>query len=428
MNDIVLKHANLLDGSLNMKLQKDVDILIHNGKIKAIKKDIAGVGVQVIDCTNRYIAPGLINLHAHLPASGKVGKKRSADKAQLVQFIKKTALTRSVGVMIGYNTAKTALLSGTTTVRAVGGVGNFDTMLRDAIKKEWVIGPRLVVANEAICPVGGHMAGTVSEIANTIEDAVKMVEVRKKQGVDFIKIMITGGVLDCKTIGHPGDLKMQKEMVKAICDKAHELGLKVAAHVEGEEGMIVAIENGVDTIEHASNVPLPLLKKFIARGGVVVTTISPALPLMKIDPKETGYDDAAKINSTVLFNSMVATSRAMLENGGVVGLGTDTGCPYITHYDMWRELVYFKHYVSGVDNSFAIHTATQVNASILGLDKVTGSLEPGKDADLVVLEANPLEDLSAYRQPVMVFARGKKFTQKVKKYENIEKNLDAMKL
>ena len=124
---------------------------------------------------------------------------------------------------------------------------------------------------------------------------------------------------------------------------------------------------------------------------------------------------------------MIDCAIACLAAGLPVGLGTDTGCPYVTQYDMWRELNYFRKYC-GVTNAFALHTATMVNAEIAGFADVTGSIKKGKCADFVVTAANPLESLEALREPAMVVARGKVYAQpKVKKMPQVERQLDLYK-
>lgn len=121
---------------------------------------------------------------------------------------------------------------------------------------------------------------------------------------------------------------------------------------------------------------------------------------------------------------MLQCARTCLDNGIPVGLGTDTACPYVTHYDMWRELMYFKKYL-GVSNEFAIHTATLVNAQIAGIDDITGSIEVGKSADFMVVNGNPLEDLETLRNPQMVVLRGNVIKHpKVKKFAYVEEELD----
>ena len=129
-------------------------------------------------------------------------------------------------------------------------------------------------------------------------------------------------------------------------------------------------------------------------------------------------------NGDVVFRGIIDCARACLQAGVPVGLGTDTGCPYITHYDMWREVFYFQKYC-GVSNAFALYTATAGNAAIAGLEKVTGSIQPGLSADLIVTRENPLEDLRALRQVSMVMAAGRLYRHpKVKKLPEVEKELD----
>ena len=239
--------------------------------------------------------------------------------------------------------------------------------------------------------------------------------------------MITGGVLDATVKGEPGALKMPPEYVKAACDEAHRLGYKVAAHVESPEGVRVALENGVDTIEHGAKPDEHIISLFKERGAALVTTISPALPYALFDREVSHITETEKYNGEVVFNGMIDCARACLAVGITVGLGTDTGCPYITHYDMWRELNYFHKYC-GVSNAFALHTATMINAEIAGLSDVTGSIAAGKCADFVVTEQNPLDSLEALRTPAMVVARGEVFNApKVKKMAQVERQLDLYK-
>ncbi len=236
--------------------------------------------------------------------------------------------------------------------------------------------------------------------------------------------MITGGVLDARKKGEPGELKMPAAYVKAACDEAHRLGLPVAAHVESPEGVKVALRNGVDTIEHGAKPDEEMLELFKTMGACHVATISPALPFALFDRAVIGATEEQQFNGRIVFDGIIDCAKACLEAGIPVGLGTDTGCPYITHYDMWRELVYFHKYC-GVSNAFALHTATLGNARIVGLDDEIGSLAPGKCADLIATVKNPLEDLSALRNVSMVIARGKMVDiSGLKKYPACEAELD----
>ena len=127
----------------------------------------------------------------------------------------------------------------------------------------------------------------------------------------------------------------------------------------------------------------------------------------KVPREILGITDVVQYNSNVVFNNMVAGTKAALENGVKVGLGTDTGCPYTTHYNMWRELKYFTKYV-GVTPEFALYTATLGNAEIAGLDAITGSIEVGKSADILVAVKNPLDDFEKiWRFLIMVWQEGR---------------------
>ena len=425
MEEYLLRNTTILDGSLHMQPKAGYDILVRDGRIAKIGRDLPFSG-KVIDKSGTWVIPGLINMHVHLPGSGKVGGKKVSDLKGLIKFLKSNPLTREIGIRITGSGAKTELLSGVTTLRAVGGVGDFDTKLAKRIAAGKTAGPRILAANEAICTPGGHMEGTVSAAASTVEEAVKLVEQTRDAGADFIKLMITGGVLDCKVKGHPGELKMPEEMVQACCDKAHALGLKVAAHVEGPEGIEIAARCGVDTIEHGAVLSGEALAQMKAHNAALICTLSPAVPLYLVDPAETGYGEDCQYNTAVLFKGMTAATEACLREGIPVGLGTDTGCPYVTHYDMWRELYYFTKYIKGVDSRFAIHTATQVNARILGLDSVTGTIEEGMAADLLFVKSDPLADLQALREPETVISAGRIISGKNKKFPLVESTLDRI--
>ena len=155
-----------------------------------------------------------------------------------------------------------------------------------------------------------------------------------------------------------------------------------------------------------------------------MATLSPALPYALFDRSVSNITDVEQHNGKIVFDGIIECAKACLENGIPVGLGTDTGCPYVTHYDMWRELNYF-HKFCGVSNAFALYTATKRNAEIAGIGDLTGSIEPGKCADLLVTKENPLEDLTTLRNPVSVIAKGKIFNQlRFLKYQNVEDELD----
>ena len=333
-----------------------------------------------------------------------------------------SGLVNGQTVCAGY--ARTELLSGVTTLRSVGGIQAVDSCLRDKIISGKAVGPRILAGNMAVSVPGGHMAGSLAYEATSPEEAAALVRKIAEDKPDLIKLMITGGVLDAKSKGEPGELKMPPEVVKAACDQAHALGLPVAAHVESPQGVRVALEGGVDTIEHGAKPDEEILRLFKERHACHIATISPALPYAMFDRSVTGASETEQYNGKLVMDGIIDCAKACLKNGIPVGLGTDTGCPYITHYDMWREVYYF-HKLCNVSNAFALHTATLGNARLVGLGAEIGSLEPGKCADLVVTGGNPLEDLKALRHMDLVMARGNLYrSPKVKKMEKAERELD----
>lgn len=414
----------ILDGTRDMKPQTNLCILVQDGKIKDIVPDTTDLhDYKIVDLHGHYILPGLINMHVHLAGSGKPQKKQR-DNEKLVHTIMSSSLTRTIAYKMVAGFAKDELLGGVTTIQTVGGLGSFDTRLRDEIEAGTKTGPRILASNQGISVPGGHMAGSVAVAASSISDALAHLEQSEKEKVDLIKLMITGGVLDAKEKGVPGELKMPPEMVRAICEKAHADGYLVAAHVESPEGVRVALENGVDSIEHGAKLSEDMIKLFKERDAFLCTTISPALPYALFDRSITNATEVEQYNGNVVFEGIVDCAKAALANDIPVVLGNDVGCPWITQYDFWRELYYFHKYV-GVSNSFAIYTATKRSAELAGIGDLTGSIEKGKFADLIVTAKNPLEDLKVLRNLEMVVAKGKVIEHPtVKKRKNVEAELD----
>lgn len=426
----VFTNGKILNGTKDMQVQEGQVILVENERITEIlpaeeagKRNLKASGYEEIDLQGKYILPGLINMHVHLAGNGKPQKKQRDNEA-LVKKIMSNGLSKAIAYHMVCGFAKDELYSGVTTIRTVGGLGDFDTRLRDDIAAGKKPGPRILAANEGISVPGGHMAGSVAIAAGSIEEALQHLEIAKAQKVDLVKLMITGGVLDAKEKGVPGELKMAPEMVKAVCDKAHAMGYKVAAHVESPKGVKVALQNGVDSIEHGAKADEEMIALFKEHNAFLCTTLSPALPYALFDRSITNASEVEQFNGNVVFEGIIDCAKAAIANDIPVVLGNDVGCPWITQYDFWRELYYFHKYV-GVSNTFALYTATCRGAEMAGIGDITGTLEPGKCADMIVVEKNPLEDIRALRNVDMVVSQGKVLrSPKVKKKQIVEMELD----
>ena len=425
-NDMKYAYINgkILSGDKDMQVQQGLVVVTDGEKITDIVTEVPkSPDMKVVDLEGRYIMPGLINMHVHLAGNGKPQKKQR-DNEKLVKTLMGTALSRAVAYKVVSDFARTELLSGVTTIRTVGGLGDFDTRLRDEIAAGKRVGPRILAANEGISVPGGHMAGSVAVAAHSIDEALKQLEYAENEKVDLVKLMITGGVLDAKEKGVPGELKMKPEMVKAVCDRAHAAGYKVAAHVESPEGVKVALANGVDSIEHGAKPDDEMIRLFKEKNAFLCTTISPAVPYALFDRSLTNATEVEQYNGNIVFDGIVECAKAALANDIPVVLGNDVGCPWITQYDFWRELCYFHKY-TGVSNAFALYTATKRSAELAGIGDITGSIEKGKCADMIVTKDNPLDRLEALRHVDMVIARGRVIdSPKIKVNSLVERELD----
>ena len=422
-----LKNFYLLDGTETMEPVSGMAVMIEDGIITDIlpEEDADFRGYKAINLTGAYLLPGLINLHAHLALPGSAPKSdRKINYSMLFELLKRLKPLKDYFRKMNENNAYTELMSGVTTLRTVGGILDFDGRIRDAINEGKLVGPRILCANTAVSVPGGHFAGSIATEASSPEEAAEHVRRIAATNPDLIKLMITGGVMDASASGEPGVLRMSKEIVKAACEEAHRLGYKAAAHVESQEGLIVALENGVDTIEHGAEPSEEAIRLFQERGAVDICTISPVVPYVEFELSESRSSAIAKENAEIVGNGIVSCARTCLDNGIPVGLGNDTGCSFITHYNFWRELYYF-HKRVGVSNAFALYTATLGNARIAGVDDITGSIEKGKSADLLIVRENPLEDLRALRKPELVFMHGEMHrSPAIRRFKDVDALLD----
>ncbi len=425
----VIKNVNLFQGKIDSKIISHSNVYFEDDKIVRIDNDINVLDdYEIIDGSDKYLLPGLINLHAHLFGSGKPSKLLGG-KSNMQQMVIKAAKSK-YGLKILDNimqkNMQDALFSGVTTVRGVGDFFYRDVILRDKINRNEVIGPNLIVSGPAITVVGGHGDQTFALSGNNEKELLDYVEQNALHNVDLIKICITGGVMDAKVKGEPGEVKMSLEQAKAICEAAHEKGYVVASHSESNQGVEIAVRAKVDTIEHGAMFSDEIAQLCKKQNTAFICTLSPALPLATFSPKLTKLNDLCYYNSKVVLDNMLKGIRKALSYYIPVGLGTDASCPYAMQYNMWREVCYFAKYLN-VSNSFALYTATLQNAIILRMEDKIGSIEVGKQADMFMIKKDPLQDLRALKDVDMVITKGKVYTDcNIKKNLEIENELDKL--
>ncbi|MEO2206584.1 amidohydrolase family protein [Paenibacillus pabuli] len=412
-----LQNCYLIHGDLNRNLEKNMIVLVNeHGLIQAIGKSselVIPSHYEVIDLSGKYVMPGLINAHVHLFADGK------PFSLSVSEGMLKFAYDRILNTKFGKNVLKkrmkrnalTALHAGVTTMRSVGEFFYTDVKLRDEINNGEFVGPNLLVSGFFLSVTGGHGAPFLALVGDSPWEARKNVRINVKNGVNLIKICVTGGVTDAKMVGEAGRLQMTVEEVAAICDEAHKIGLRVAAHVESTEGVRVALKGGVDTIEHGSEMDDEIISLFKnnpnALNGytALIPTFLAAYPSALLDTSVTNVSATVKENARLVYTSMLKGAQQAIDNGITIGLGTDAAMSYVTHYDMWREMDYYIKQTS-LNNKQLIDMVTRTNAKILGIEDVTGTVDIGKQADLIVLDQSPLENIEALSDVRMVMVKG----------------------
>lgn len=433
-----LKNCQVIYGDMRKKADTNMTILINEqGLILDIGKsnDLSvPSNYETVDISGKYVMPGLINAHVHLFADGKPFSLSVREGVLNFAYhhILDTKIGRSVLKKRMKKNAITALHAGVTTMRSVGEFFYQDVQLRDEIKANEFVGPNLLVSGYFLSVTGGHGAPYLALVGDSPWEARKNVRINVKNGVDLIKICVTGGVTDAKMVGEAGRLQMTEEEVAAICNEAHKLGMLVAAHVESTEGVRIALRGGVDTIEHGAEMDeeiITLYKKnpnALKGYTALIPTLQAGYPSAKLDRSLTKVSETVKENSRLVYDSMLKGVQQAVKYDIKMGIGTDAAMPFVTHYDIWRELDHLMRQTN-LNPIQLIEKVTKVNAEILGIDDLTGTIELGKQADLIVLDQNPLDNLRALADISMVMVKGNLIkAPAVKKMKEVDELLDLV--
>ena len=353
-------------------------------------------GATVIDLGDATILPGLTDTHMHLTYYD-------------TDFgIDMMAISTADYAIRGVVNAKRSLLRGFTSGRNLGAAGYADVALRNAINAGMIPGPRLQVSGPSIGVTGGHcdnnwLAVEFGASDEGVTDGPwgmrKKVRENKKYGADVIKICATGGVLSKGT--NPGVRQMAFEEIKAVVDEAHMLGLQVAAHAHGTEGVLFAIQAGVDSIEHSSLIDDEGLK--LAKENGTFLSINAYSPVFMRDNGESlGIPAESLVKARAMADGRLARYRAAIEAGAKIAFGTDTST--YPHADHARQ---FSVYVDlGMSPMQAIQSATTVAAESLGWVGDSGAVAPGYFADIIAVDGDPLADISVLENVTFVMKGG----------------------
>ena len=380
-------------------------IIVRDGKVAEVCSGYATpeAGARVIDLRDRFVLPGLIDMHVHLWGIG--GDPLRARLGEMTR-------DRADDMMEAVANAKRTLDAGFTTVRDLGGDPRGIRALRDAVAAGTVPGPTIVNAGQMISVTGGHGDGTnglAEEWADTVrahqvntcdgpEDCRRAVRAQVGLGAEVVKFAATGGVLS-NVSGGLGRAMTPDEM-RAIIDTAHSLGRKVAAHSHAAEGSRAAVEAGVDSIDHGTFLDDDLIRLMKARGTYLVPTM--IAPVTALQQARSGVLPPATIpKAEAAAAAALQSHRKAFAAGVKVAFGTDTGVS--KHGDNAREFALMVG--AGMTPAQAIRAATVSAADLLGRTDV-GTVEPGKAADLIAVAGSPLEDVTRLERVSFVMHRG----------------------
>ena len=380
---LAIRSALLIDGTGGR--QERATIVLEGSRIAAVGPDSLvkiPQGARVLDGKGKTLLPGLIDCHVHYCLDAGPDSIRSLEHDD-------PAITAVKAVAH----ARVTLEAGITTVRDVGSRDYISIAVTRAIRAGIVPGPRTLNAGLAICMTGGH-AWFIGRQADGPDEIVKAVREQIRAGADVIKFIATGGVLTPG--GSPGASQLTFEELRAGVEEASRAGRRVAAHAHGAEGMKNAIRAGVHSIEHGTLLDQEALDLFLAHKTFLVPTLS-AIQSGLEHGKSGGMPDHAIEKCAMLVDSLRANFRKVAKTGVRIAMGTDAGTPFNPHGRNAQELRRMVHL--GLTPMQAIKAATSSAATLLGLDQEIGTLEAGKQADLLLVNGNPLDDIALLEEP-----------------------------
>lgn len=383
----ILKGGSIIDG-LNDEVVENSYIKVENGRITEVKEGEPGdaEGFEVIDCTGKYILPGLIDCHVHLVWNG------SADPQSLIKNEENDRIA-----LEAYKHALDTLKLGVTTVRDLGAPDRTVLHVRNVIDSGLLSGPTIIAAGAPICMTGGHVyyLGYESDGPDEVRKNTRRV---LKEGADLVKVMATGGIY---TKGEePGSVQLTIEELSAAKEEALKKNKKVSAHADGIEGIMNCLEVGIDTIEHGIYADRQALEIMKNQGTFLVPTMAVMRQLIS-SPDIPAY---ALEKAKQVVGPHFSMLQEAVQIGVKIATGTDCGSPLTPPRYYYDELAIMHE--AGMSEMEVIKASTSVAAECLGIEDQRGSISPGKFADLLIADSNPLNDLNSLRGDKLVMKNG----------------------
>jgi imidazolonepropionase-like amidohydrolase len=387
---MILYNARLIDGT--GRVWQRAAIHIADDRFAAVTDaEPDSTDEPALNLGGKTVVPGFINCHVHLCLDGSPDPITAWASRSLTE-----------NVLIAGKQAKATVKAGITTVRDLGGVDGVDLGLKKAINDGVINGPRMLVSGRVLCMTGGHGHVMGREVDGP-DEARKGAREQLKAGADVIKVMATGGVM---TPGvEPGSPQLTFEELRAAIEEAEKAGKLTATHAQGTTGIKNAVRAGIDSVEHGFFLDAEAIDMMLERGTFFVPTLAALYHIIE-GGLESGIPSYVVEKAARASDAQLDSFRRAREAGVRVAAGNDGGTPFNTADNLSSELE--RMVDAGVSPADALETAHKTAAELLGLSGQIGTVEPGKLADLVVLDADPLADISAVRQVLMVFKDGQR--------------------